>query len=238
MHQEVHAKWGQLKCHCSLIPKMRLSKTAKNLNKVFLTCGASATADSLCKYFQWIHTPLFIDRRPIQQLKFATKEWLQQAEKNVEQRKQNQAWLNQFTESAQKQHEQREAQTKPSNPWKKTLPSTFHWSPEIAQSYKKTEGWKEVQSITNSEFQASINRTKQKWGKVPASDVSLASYLQKQKAKGNPISPADEKFLNACQPNKPKHDEWKPPSGAETYEKNESAIAKCVYGPWAIWRLA
>ena len=52
IHQEVHAKWGQLKCHCSLIPKMRLSKTARNLNKVFLTCGASATADSRCRYFQ------------------------------------------------------------------------------------------------------------------------------------------------------------------------------------------
>ena len=88
IHPEVCDKWGELKCHCSPIPKMRLSKTARNLNKVFLTCGASATADSRCKYFQWIHTPLFNVRRPIQQLKFATKqtqtEWLQQAEKNVE----------------------------------------------------------------------------------------------------------------------------------------------------------
>ena len=104
IHQEVHAKWGQLKCHCSLIPKMRLSKTARNLNKVFLTCGASATADSRSRYFQWIHTPLFMDRRPIQKLKFATTqtqtEWLQQAEKNVEQWKREQAWMNQFTESA------------------------------------------------------------------------------------------------------------------------------------------
>ena len=116
IHQEVHAKWGQLKCHCSLIPKMRLSKTARNLNKVFLTCGASATADSRCRYFQWIHTPLFMDRRPIQKLKFATTqtqtEWLQQAEKNVEQWKREQAWLNQFTESARKQQEQREAPKK------------------------------------------------------------------------------------------------------------------------------
>ena len=62
--------------------------------------------------------------------------------------------------------------------------------------------------------------------------MSLPSYLQKQKAKGNPISLADKKFLNACQPNKPKHDEWKPTSGAQTYEKNESVIAKCVYGTW------
>ncbi|CAH3016336.1 unnamed protein product, partial [Porites evermanni] len=127
---------------------MRFSKTARNLNKVFLTSSAtaSATADSRCKYFQWIHTPLFNERRPIQQLKFATKQtqtqWLQQAEKNVEKWKRQQEWLDQFAESTQKQNEQWEAQTKPSNPWKKTLPSTFYWSSEITQTYKKTEGWK------------------------------------------------------------------------------------------------
>lgn len=54
----------------------------------------------------------------------------------------------------------------------KTLPSTFYWSPDTAQAYKKTEVWKEINSIANHEFEASINRTKQKWGKVPASDVS------------------------------------------------------------------
>ena len=95
----------------------------------FLTCGASATADSRCKYFQWIHTPLFIDRRPVQKLKFATKqtqtEWFQQAERNVKQWKREQAWLNQFAESAQKQREQWEAQTKPSNPWKKNHTKYF-----------------------------------------------------------------------------------------------------------------
>lgn len=37
IHPEVQAKWGFLKCHCALIPKMRFSKTARNLNKVFLT---------------------------------------------------------------------------------------------------------------------------------------------------------------------------------------------------------
>ena len=58
IHPEVHAKWGNLMCHCQKLPKMRLSKTAKNLNKVFLTCGGSAQ-DVRCKYFQWIHTPLY-----------------------------------------------------------------------------------------------------------------------------------------------------------------------------------
>ena len=36
MHAEVQTKWGDLRCHCSRIPILRLSKTARNLNKVFL----------------------------------------------------------------------------------------------------------------------------------------------------------------------------------------------------------
>ena len=62
--------------------------------------------------------------------------------------------------------------------------------------------------------------------------MSLASDLQKHKTKGKPISPADEKFLEACQPNKPKHEEWKPPLGSETFEKNEEAMPKFIQGPW------
>ena len=46
--------------------------------------------------------------------------------------KQKEAWLNQFAESAKKEEEQREAQEKSSNPWKKALPSTFYWGPDIA----------------------------------------------------------------------------------------------------------
>ena len=50
IHPEVHAKWGDMKCHCQLISKIQLSKTAKNLNKVFLTCGGSAI-ESCCNFF-------------------------------------------------------------------------------------------------------------------------------------------------------------------------------------------
>ena len=257
MHTEVQTKWGELKCHCSRILIIRLSKTARNLNKVFLTCGTPATADTRCKYFQWIHTPPFIDKRPIHNLKYATNltraEWMQQAEASVEkwkqqngwykvkkqdaqtqtewkdahrtEEKQQQAWFNQFAESAKKQEEQRKSQA--SYPWKTTpLPSTFHLTPEIAKELKKREQWKEVQSIANHEFHARVSRRKQ----VPESDESLASYLQKQKLKGFMLSPADEKYLEACQPNK--HDEWKPPPGAEKYEKNEAAIAKAAYVDW------
>ena len=239
MHVEVRTKWGELKCHCSRIPILRLSKTARNLNKVFLTCGTPASAATRCKYFQWIHTPLFIDKRPLHKLKYATNlaEWKQQAEANVETWKQRngwqteckdvqqQTWLNQFAESAKKQEEQRKAQTK--YPWKSTpLPSTFRWSPEIAKELKKREQWNEGVSIANHEFHARIKRRKQ----VPEEDGSLASYLQKQKLKGVMLSPADEKYLEACQANK--HHEWKPPPGAEKYEKNEAAIAKAAYVDW------
>ena len=124
MHAEVKTKWGELKCHCSRIPILRLSKTARNLNKVFLTCGTPASAATRCRYFQWIHTPLFIDKRPIHKLSYATNlsrtEWKQQAEANVEtwkhrngwyskqdaqtqtEQKQQQVCLNQFAESAKK----------------------------------------------------------------------------------------------------------------------------------------
>ena len=118
MHVEVKSKWGDLKCHCSRIPTLRISKTARNLNKVFLTCGTPASAETRCKYFQWIHTSLFIDKRPLHKLKYATNlsgaEWKQQAEANVETWKQRNGWynqqdaetqtscLNQFAESAKK----------------------------------------------------------------------------------------------------------------------------------------
>ena len=243
MHAEVKTRWGELKCHCSRIPILRLSKTARNLNKVFLTFGTPASAATRCRYFQWIRTPLFIDKRPIHKLSYATNlsrtEWKQQAEANVEtwkhrngwyskqdaqtqtEQKQQQVCLSQFAESAKKQEEQRKVQTK--YPWKSTpLPSTFHWSPEIAKELKKREQWNEAVSIANHEFFSRV----QGWDLLPESDASVARYLEKQKSKGYTLSPADEKFLEACRASK--HAEWKPPPGAEKYEKNEAAIAKAV----------
>ena len=64
------------------------------------------------------------------------------------------------------------------------------------------------------------------WGHLPPADANVEEYLEKQKSKGHSLSPADEKFLNACIASK--HDEWKPPSGAEKYEKNKVATAKAV----------
>ena len=119
IHFEVRAKWGNLTCHCQKLAKMRLSKTAKNLNKVFLACGGSAQ-DARCKYFQWIHTPLYplpsdpmpdwlrktYKPIPLKSFTKQNREWMQQAEKNVEQwtkQQSDQAWFNQFAESAKQE---------------------------------------------------------------------------------------------------------------------------------------
>ena len=62
------------------------------------------------------------------------------------------------------------------------------------------------------------------WGQVPPSDASLASYLQKKKNKGKILSPADEKFLQACQQLR------QPATGF--WPQNEAAIAEFIHGPW------
>ena len=279
IHPEVKAQWGELNCHCSRIPFLRLSKTARNLNKVFLTCGSPASAETRCKYFQWIHTALFIDKRPLHKLKYATNlsraEWMEQAEANVQRWKerhgysnkqdvemvengQRDGWLNdedvemaenglslaeisdmkvkaeqkqttQFAESAKqiaeavkKQKEQRKF------PWNSiALSSTFESSPEIQKELKKREQWKEVMSIAEHNFHSRVKG----WLHLPPADANVAEYLAKQKSKGYSLTPADKKFLNACLESK--HNEWKPPPGAEKYEKNEVAIAKAVYEDWS-----
>ena len=54
-HPQVHArlKRGELKCRCGFVPKMKLSRTAKNYNKVFFSCGSFLTHAKPCGYFQW-----------------------------------------------------------------------------------------------------------------------------------------------------------------------------------------
>ena len=55
-------------CHCNLRPKMRLSQTAKNPNKVFLTCGAAALPEvEKCRFFQFMHLPIKQAKRKRQQ---------------------------------------------------------------------------------------------------------------------------------------------------------------------------
>ena len=121
IHTDIQCEWRNLKCYCKETPKIRLSTTARNLHKVFLTCDGSA--GSRCKYFQWIHTTLYplpsdpmpdwlrktYKPRPLKSFTKENREWMQQAEQNVEQwkkRQSDQAWFNQFAESAKQQEQQ------------------------------------------------------------------------------------------------------------------------------------
>ena len=47
-HPQVHArvKRGELKCRCGFVPKMKLSRTAKNYNKVFSVVGALSLGEN------------------------------------------------------------------------------------------------------------------------------------------------------------------------------------------------
>ena len=44
--------WGTLSCYCDDVPKMKLSKTEKNPNRVFICCPKPQ--DLKCRFFQWI----------------------------------------------------------------------------------------------------------------------------------------------------------------------------------------
>ena len=65
-HPEVRAKLTEIKCKCSEVPRMKLSRTDKNKNRVFLTCGHNPLQNEACDYFQWMHAPLWKPKRPLQ----------------------------------------------------------------------------------------------------------------------------------------------------------------------------
>ena len=63
-HPQVRAKLqrGLLNCKCGFTPKMKLSRTTKNYNKVFLSCGSFLPGQEPFGYFQWLHGPLWLPR--------------------------------------------------------------------------------------------------------------------------------------------------------------------------------
>ena len=117
---QVRAKlqWGSLKCKCGWTPKMKLSRTSKNSNKVF-TCGEYFSGQQPSGYFQWLHGPLWCPRDQAQPL---LSRWVK---KPVPSRDNTgstpmwktgesstpfmsqQRWVNQFAESAEAQRNQR-----------------------------------------------------------------------------------------------------------------------------------
>ena len=54
IHPTVHQGLcdGTLKCYCAFTPRMKLSRSEKNYERVFLTCFKK---NNPCRYFQWIH---------------------------------------------------------------------------------------------------------------------------------------------------------------------------------------
>ena len=65
-HPEVRAKLTELTCRCDLKPRMKLSQSEKNPDKVYLTCGQNPREKERCGYFQWMHGPLWRPKRPHQ----------------------------------------------------------------------------------------------------------------------------------------------------------------------------
>ena len=67
-HPQVRARLqrGELKCKCGFVPKMKLSRTTKNYNKVFFSCGSFLMHAKPCGYFQWLHGPLWCPREQAQ----------------------------------------------------------------------------------------------------------------------------------------------------------------------------
>ena len=55
IHQETLKQWGTLACFCGVVPRLKLSKTENNPNRVFVCCPKPQ--DLKCKFFQWIDKP-------------------------------------------------------------------------------------------------------------------------------------------------------------------------------------
>ena len=63
-HPEVRAKITELRCKCGHVPPMKISRTDRNFQRIFLTCGQHLATP--CGYFQWMHAPLWKPKRPAQ----------------------------------------------------------------------------------------------------------------------------------------------------------------------------
>ena len=129
-HPQVRARVqrGELKCKCGLVPRMKLSRTSKNFQKVFFSCGSFLPGQDPCGYFQWLHGPLWCPREPAQPtlrrwVKDAPRPWGMPAvpllkgkghemetsppwEMNFVER--HRPWANQFKEAAQAQEREYE----------------------------------------------------------------------------------------------------------------------------------
>ena len=124
-HPQVRARLqrGELKCKCGLVPKMKLSRTSKNFQKVFFSCGSFLPGQDPCGYFQWLHGPLWCPREPAQP---TLRRWVRDAPREIHYKEyqpiplwkrpnperefieKNRPWLNQFGEAIKAKERERE----------------------------------------------------------------------------------------------------------------------------------
>ena len=112
-HPQVRARLqrGELKCKCGLVPRMKLSRTSKNYQKVFFSCGSFLPGQDPCGYFQWLHGPLWCPREQAQPtLRRWVRDTLPEIQNSPERDfiKRNRPWFNQFGEAAKAQERERE----------------------------------------------------------------------------------------------------------------------------------
>ena len=60
LHPTLKHQWESLRCECGLRPRMKLSLSEKNYQKIYLTCrvnqrGVEEFGKVRCRYFQWIY---------------------------------------------------------------------------------------------------------------------------------------------------------------------------------------
>ena len=112
-HPQVRARLqrGELKCKCGLVPRMKLSRTSKNYQKVFFSCGSFLPGQDPCGYFQWLHGPLWYPREQAQPtLRRWVRDTLPEIQSSPERDfiEKNRPWFNQFGEAAKAQERERE----------------------------------------------------------------------------------------------------------------------------------
>lgn len=76
-HPQVRAQLlrGLLKCKCGSTPETKSSRTTKNYNKGFLSCGSFLPGQQPCGFFQWLHGPLL---RPREQAQPSLRRWVKE----------------------------------------------------------------------------------------------------------------------------------------------------------------
>ena len=115
-HPQVRARLqrGELRCKCGLVPKMKLSRTSKNYQKVFFSCGSFHPGKEPCGYFQWLHGPLWCPREQAQptlrRWVHDTPQWLKPPKsepipllKGPDPWEKDKPWFNQFADSVKAQ---------------------------------------------------------------------------------------------------------------------------------------